>query len=207
MSETECPTCGRDDFASKRGVKQHHARTHGESLRFVEKSCQVCGELYEIRKDRAGHSKCCSQSCSSTLIWENYDNKEETYTCKNCGDDYDRLPSENKRGEQNFCSRDCWHNYAGGETAPNWQGGADCDYAGGWKRKRVSILERDDYQCRACGITEQQHKEDTGKGLDVHHVIPVRLFDDLSEAHAKENLVTACRSCHMKWEGLPVFPT
>lgn len=31
-SKLQCPTCGRSDFASKQGMKAHHARTHGEKL-------------------------------------------------------------------------------------------------------------------------------------------------------------------------------
>ena len=29
---TVCPTCDRSDFASERGMKTHHAKSHGESL-------------------------------------------------------------------------------------------------------------------------------------------------------------------------------
>jgi endogenous inhibitor of DNA gyrase (YacG/DUF329 family) len=34
-SEVRCPTCGRTDFQSKRGIKTHHAKTHGQKLVLV----------------------------------------------------------------------------------------------------------------------------------------------------------------------------
>jgi predicted HNH restriction endonuclease len=54
-----------------------------------------------------------------------------------------------------------------------------------------------------CGITSKE----LGKEMDVHHIIPFRLFDSDEQANKMNNLVSLCPSCHhrdevrfVKWE-------
>jgi len=61
---------------------------------------------------------------------------------------------------------------------------------------RPDVLERDDYECRFCGVTNEQHKEDCGSSLEVHHLIPRRV----EEINEKDNLITVCKSCHRTLE-------
>ena len=108
-----------------------------------------------------------------------------------------------------FCSKACrkW-----------WTSGRDLDgdrlvldgrpeYRGGnWEIQAQRARERDRYTCRICRITE----EELGKQLDVHHVIPFRLFKSPVEANKLSNLISVCHSCHMKLEAesnasLPLF--
>lgn len=56
-----CPTCGREDFKNERGMKQHHARIHGESLNTTTRQCGVCEGDYRVRKDK--DSVACSVEC------------------------------------------------------------------------------------------------------------------------------------------------
>ncbi|MFU8870248.1 HNH endonuclease, partial [Natronococcus sp.] len=35
---------------------------------------------------------------------------------------------------------------------------------------------------------------------DVHHVRPVRSFENAEDAHTLDNVVTLCRSCHRRVE-------
>lgn len=53
------------------------------------------------------------------------------------------------------------------------------------QRAIARALERDDNRCQECGSTED---------LSVHHLIPRRE----SGTHKLCNLVTLCRSCHLK---------
>jgi len=88
----------------------------------------------------------------------------------------------------------------------NWGGGVDVEYGEDWKETRNNILQRDDYECQICGTTRDEHLEKYGRSLDVHHIVPKRKFENDDEANDPENLVTLCRKCHRKWEGVPVLP-
>ena len=80
-------------------------------------------------------------------------------------------------------------------------------YGKGWtEEKRETVRELYDRECQACGLTGAESKERFGSRLDVHHVIPWSYFDDPEKRNAVENLIPMCRSCHRKWEGVPVAP-
>lgn len=65
------------------------------------------------------------------------------------------------------------------------------DYGGDWKEKRKEAMERDNHSCRVCGSPGSFYKP-----LHVHHVIPVKEFDDVSVAHERHNLITLCKTHH-----------
>jgi len=62
-----------------------------------------------------------------------------------------------------------------------------------WFARKVA-RERDDFTCQLCGITE----EECGRELDVHHRDSDKTNNELS------NLLSLCRSCHSRAEGLGV---
>ena len=68
--------------------------------------------------------------------------------------------------------------------------------ADGWDAVRQTVLERDDYACRFCGIDDEQHREEYGRGLHAHHVIP----EGDGGEDRPENLITVCGSCHRTLE-------
>lgn len=81
-----------------------------------------------------------------------------------------------------------------GKTNPRWNGGHSPErqtlYARSiWKEIAKSILARDDFKCRKCGIGHNSQSK-----LVVHHIKhwakhPELRFD-------KENLITLCQNCH-----------
>lgn len=95
-----------------------------------------------------------------------------------------------------------------GENNPYWSpdSASGINYGEGWPQQRKKALKRDNYTCRACGMTRDEHRSEYGLDISVHHIVPVRDFEKPEEAHSLENLVTACASCHKRYEGLPVFP-
>lgn len=52
-----CPTCGRDDFDGKRGMRIHHKLAHGESLakRRDQYRCPECGQEVETKRGLSNH--------------------------------------------------------------------------------------------------------------------------------------------------------
>jgi len=75
-----------------------------------------------------------------------------------------------------------------------------------WKKRRRKALERDGRKCQSCGMGNEKHIQDYGMSLEVHHIKPARKFDDPSKRHSLENLVTLCRDCHNRWEGIELRP-
>ena len=61
-----------------------------------------------------------------------------------------------------------------------------------WKKVRLEVLERDNYECQMC-----KHKLDPTKpsGTHTHHIVP-RQYKELFLD--KNNLLTLCTMCH-KW--------
>lgn len=77
----------------------------------------------------------------------------------------------------------------------NWKGGiAGKDYTTAWtKSLKHRIRERDRFSCQKCG-TKQTFK----KAFDVHHI-------DWDKKNCDEdNLITLCKSCHVKAHNIKV---
>jgi hypothetical protein len=73
-------------------------------------------------------------------------------------------------------------------------------YEGNWLTQRRKALARDDWQCTECGMSEEEHVDRYGWGLEVHHRKKARQFDDLEAANRLANLQTVCRPCHREVE-------
>jgi len=61
---------------------------------------------------------------------------------------------------------------------------------------RKVALERANGECAFCGVTTEQHRQDTGRGLDVHHVLP----RSAGGSNKPSNLIAVCRGCHKMLE-------
>lgn len=97
-------------------------------------------------------------------------------------------------------------------------------YGSNWRTQRRKTLERDNYNCVLCGMSNESHITNNNRGLDVHHIYKLRKFYDLltenhikllksdkdcSKLHSKvknitnkanhiSNLVSLCRNCHLE---------
>lgn len=56
-----------------------------------------------------------------------------------------------------------------------------------WQKKRLLILQRDNFQCQSCGGTE--------KTLNVHHSVPYEKNKKVWD-YENDELVTLCQDCH-----------
>jgi 5-methylcytosine-specific restriction endonuclease McrA/uncharacterized C2H2 Zn-finger protein len=196
----ECPTC-ESSFKTSRGMKMHHSKVHGESLAGEPVECENCGKNKRVAKHKL--SECerffCNKECagewrSKNLCGEDHwSYKDTSEVCKYCGEEYHIKESK----ESTFCSRECQTSWQSenwtGEDAPAWKGGYSDYYGYSWKTRRKDIQERDKNICQNCGY-------DSDETLDVHHVVPVRTFDDYNDAHFDENMYQLCKDCHLKLE-------
>jgi 5-methylcytosine-specific restriction endonuclease McrA len=94
-----------------------------------------------------------------------------------------------------------------GPENPRWKGGYDPYYGPNWSEQRKNVLKRDNHSCRRCG----KNQKELGREPDVHHIEPLRKFKEDDEikwsvANSKDNLVSLCKSCHIKIENMPLKP-
>lgn len=75
---------------------------------------------------------------------------------------------------------------------------------GDWEVRAQQARTRDGFRCRGCGITE----EALGRQLDVHHIVPFRLFPADGDVNRLDNLISVCPVCHARREaeGLEALP-
>jgi len=108
----ECPSCKRTDFESRRGMKQHHARTHGVALgrETTTLTCENCGDSYNVREDNADQSRFCSADC--LYLGRKSEGRSETSSsCEWCESSFTHHPSRDRR----FCSQGCHRSWLHGE--------------------------------------------------------------------------------------------
>jgi hypothetical protein len=65
-------------------------------------------------------------------------------------------------------------------------------------KTREEAIERDEYECQFCGVSNEEYNANGDRSLDVHHIVP-RMANGSNHT---ENLITVCRSCHKKLESI-----
>jgi 5-methylcytosine-specific restriction endonuclease McrA len=122
------------------------------------------------------------------------------YDCDWCDKEIGVTRSNYHNHEKHFCSKECKNKYhserMSGTGNPRYIDGRSIggfDYGENWTQQRKKIRNRNE-KCKDCGKTDN---------LDVHHKVPIRLFGYYKEqlGNSVHNLVTLCRSCHMKRHG------
>ena len=184
-----CPECG-NEYVSTNGLKYHMNNCCPSKLI----NCPSCDESYVTELGVSQHH---SREHGGSLV------KEEC-ECDFCGCSFERNPSIVNEG-LTFCSNECKYDYRSenwtGEDHHSWKPGRS-DYGTEWRKTRQDVLKRDGYVCQACGADENGLEH----SLEVHHIKPLRTFDAVDGANKLNNLITLCKSCHRKWEGVPLKP-
>lgn len=156
---SECPTCGRDDFANRQGMKIHHNKIHNESLANTI-NCDWCGTTFERRPAvvKENEHNFCGDDCrakwlSKTTSGEDNHNWVEsvTTTCKNCGNEFEHKPYI----DRTYCNTDCRNEYKSnhGKECNFWKGGTvtiDCERCGDEFETYPSRLGRKKYCSKEC---------------------------------------------------------
>lgn len=178
-------------------------------------TCSHCGTEFEAYKSERTY---CSRECKDDAHSEkmsggsnpNWDGGSETLVCENCGaeHEYERREVSERGGSISYCSEckdEWWRDQMIGENHHDWDGGIwpDMAYSRLWRSRRLQALNRDCGRCVVCGVSDADHREGYGKGINVHHIRPRSEFYDEEEnwfnadsAHAVDNLVTLCVEHH-----------
>jgi hypothetical protein len=61
---------------------------------------------------------------------------------------------------------------------------------------RQEVFDQKGHECLFCGVTGEQHEQEYGRDLDVHHVIPKRK----GGSNDPSNLIPVCIGCHKTLE-------
>lgn len=162
----------------------------------IERECPVCGKPFKVWPSRVKHGRGvhCSKECQYIANREKLSGPKIALTCIGCGVDFERAPSWlTRKGAGKYCSRECRDINWIGDKNPNWQNGDNVYKRGSrWHSIRRRILKRDKV-CQCCG--------DEGT-LDVHHIIPFRVFVDKDAANDDDNLVALCKPCHRRTDAM-----
>lgn len=172
---------GRATYDSMNERGKYSARVYEQRFDSWSKALEEAGlETY----DRSGENN------------PSWDGGKCTNVCEFCNEEYDAYPSIT--GNSTFCSMSCkteWQKeHKSRENNPMWMGGHETYRGSSWTEAKRLVRERDNGVCQNpnCVIT----KEDIGRKLDVHHIIPFRYFDTHEEANDTENLILLCPEHH-----------
>lgn len=158
------------DIAEKFGVSVKEFSSR-LAMAGIDRLCDTCRE----KMTAPGPSpEFCSVACEKIA-------GGESVVCSDCGEEIKTIGRW--RAHNNHAgSRDYYQRFA-----ESIDGHVEAE----WKSQREAALHRADGRCEAC---------DSSEGLEVHHIIKRRVFDDEKTAHALENLCVLCRSCHGRLE-------
>ena len=187
--------CSRKCYALWRRAQPLAARKR------TQLTCANCGTKfikwdYRIQK---GRKDFCSRACCNEWQRKQVDTNRITQTCAICGKPFQVLKSllRLRPNSGKYCSKRCGAQAASnrmrGAGNPNWKDGISYEstklYRRFWHQARKA-RKRDNYTCQICGSTERPQV--------VHHIKRVGSFQQPEQAHKLSNLVTLCRSCHLK---------
>lgn len=235
-SDVKCPACGRDDFKSvqgmrnhhakrhgdslvnpqpddpdvlcrwdgceevfhtDRGMKQHHKRTHGASIAGIEVTCAHCGNIKRAPPSKSERNErfFCKNECQTEWQKQNmrgenhprWDGGPLGFLCDYCGKPGEKHRWQLVGQEHHFCSETCMGFWKSenivGEDHPMWEGGVRRYYGTNWGTQREKALSRDGRECRACGLSDTEHRAKFGSEIHVHHVRPLSGFDNPNDAN------------------------
>lgn len=99
-----------------------------------------------------------------------------------------------------------------GEDSPAWVDGYESYYGPNWIEQREQAIQRDGEVCAlaSCDVSRDQHRNDTGRDLSVHHIERKGDFRrddgslDYETANQLSNLITLCAKHHKQYEGFPL---
>lgn len=213
-----CNACGKEftvpanqeskrQYCSKKCAAQVNIVSKKDFSKKSEFTCKFCGTVFVTWSYRK--PVFCSHLCMSQYAARQPKpnaRKPESFVtlkCVQCGGDYivHKAQTKKKSGSK-FCSVKCKANWTSvnkrGENHKAFkQGRKTYDRGVNWSTQRRRALRRDNSTCQVCGYI----KDEGERKIDVHHITPYIEFNsDYISANRISNLITLCRSCHIKIE-------
>jgi len=210
LPNSKCNTCDKE-FFSKSGERKYCDEClsfEGEnnpnySAKKKKTNCEICDDEFKYYPTEKSGLFCAN--CVEEEEWrttpevssgkENHRYNSIAINCSYCGDT-NKIP-QSEVSNKNYCDMICYSKHRSefqkGENNPNYKDGEYKKsefYQGNWERVKRNCKIRDNNTCKVCNSSE--------KLIDVHHIKPVRLFDEPNNAHTMDNVICLCRSCHMK---------
>jgi len=183
-SSVECPTCGRDDFASQRGMKWHHSVKHDESIVGDLVECECCGKEFRAKEYRKENVDVltCSNECKGKMLSENYNGDNHwswknrvKRKCSTCGKVIELRPSRVKNSKNYYCDINCKRqggaHRSTGENHPRWKEDShitvNCDQCNG-EFETVAYNPRRfcSSKCESKWRSESQKGENNNRWID-----------------------------------------
>jgi len=203
--EVPCENCGeyvlKEQNEINRGNNNFCSNScHNEYQRKQNaKTCKNCGEKY----NGGGKSR---KFCSRECFGEYNRVKKVQVDCPECNSVSLVYPSYKEKYKNVFCSSECrssWlkENSLFSTDNPRYTDGKYNGFGSNWIRQRNKEIKNSNNKCKLCGKNE----EENGRDMSVHHIIPRKLFKksthfSLEDSNKQGNLISLCRSCHMKAE-------
>ncbi|MGA0608841.1 HNH endonuclease [Caldimonas sp. KR1-144] len=151
------------------------------STRVLPHTCAICGAVFTPLKFRP-----------SLGVFKAYTGRES------CSAECAHIAKGRRTAKRMKETRDQWV----GPNNPMWKGSClrrNKSYRGpDWAQVAESIRKRDGYQCKHCHMTQAEHEARWAQALEVHHKVPFSEFTDYPRANRPANLVTLCKTCHMR---------
>jgi len=197
-----CADCGSETVASDsdrgrqrsfRWCKQCNTSKRGDDMYRMYTSCVCCDSDFDCWSMDGYCDACNDYGCSDPdyqFLW--YCPREHEQTDPPDCDDHSFFKLAFEDGYE------CRH--CGFTTNFAY---ANDDYGDTWDDAREEALQRDSEQCRVCGTTQEDHIDEYERELNVHHIKPLREFQNVEKAHSLSNLAVLCLECHRDLEWKP----
>lgn len=189
--ETECDQCGDPITRVRANYEEHDNHFCGHDCQVewqrgpqpeTPHDCPSCSESFPTKHGvKIHHYHKHDESIA--------DEATVTKDCQNCGEPFEFRESQLDHRTPRFCSHECFYDYGNGGVGVERIRRIFTPHARCWNDVADDYREDHDV-CEICG------NEPEGRGLDVHHIVPIRY----GGTHFNANLVAVCRSCHSKAE-------
>lgn len=206
-----CETCGieyKPTHTTQRYCSRACQPHTKDKTKWAVFTCQWCGKEFETWAYR--NPTHCSSQCRSEYgarqpkLNARRPENFVTIICEVCGKEFTLHKAGVANGRVRVtCSKECSAKRHSenmmGSNHPRYKGGTSHpDRGSNWQSQKQRALKRDGRTCQICG---KKPKKGQRWVIDVHHIMPYKLFNgDFLAANQLRNLITLCRRCHSQVE-------